>query len=60
MDKNSILMFDINSEYKLKEYCNKEEALNKLFFEICPKNTDIKDILLKASTLNDFFETSSI
>ncbi|WP_462361127.1 GNAT family N-acetyltransferase [Parvimonas micra] len=41
-----------------KEYCNKEEALNKLFFEICPKNTDIKDILLKASTLNDFYSTN--
>ena len=41
-----------------KEYCNKEEVLNKLFFEICPKNIDIKDILLKASTLNDFYSTN--
>lgn len=41
-----------------EEYCDKEEALNKLFFEICPKNTDIKDILLKASTLNDFYSTN--
>ena len=41
-----------------EEYCNKEKALNKLFFEICPKNTDIKDILLKASTLNDFYSTN--
>lgn len=41
-----------------EEYCTKEKALNKLFFEICPKNTDIKDILLKASTLNDFYSTN--
>lgn len=41
-----------------KEYCDKEKALNKLFFELCPKNTDIKDILLKASTLNDFYSTN--
>lgn len=40
-----------------EEYCDKEEALNKLF-EICPENTDIKDILLKASTLNDFYSTN--
>lgn len=43
---------------KSDEYKDKEEALNKLFFEICPKNTDIKDILLKASTLNDFYSTN--
>lgn len=43
---------------KTDEYKEKEEALNKLFFEICPKNTDIKDILLKASTLNDFYSTN--
>lgn len=40
------------------EYKEKEEALNKLFLELCPKNTDIKDILLKASTLNDFYSTN--
>lgn len=40
------------------EYKDKEEALNKLFFELCPKNIDIKDILLKASTLNDFYSTN--
>lgn len=43
---------------KKDEYRKKEEALNKLFFELCPKNTDIKDILLKASTLNDFYSTN--
>jgi hypothetical protein len=41
-----------------EEYCNKEKALKKLFLKLCPKNTDIKDILLKASTLNDFYSTN--
>lgn len=43
---------------KKDDYKEKEEALNKLFLELCPKNTDIKDILLKASTLNDFYSTN--
>lgn len=43
---------------KKDEYKEKEEALNKLFLELCPENTDINDILLKASTLNDFYSTN--
>ena len=43
----------------LENYHLQEDALNKLFFELCPKNTDIIDILLKASTLNDFYSTNS-
>ncbi len=35
-----------------------EIALNKLFFELCPNNTDIIDVLLKASALNDFYSTN--
>ena len=42
----------------LENYHLQEDALNKLFFELCPKNTDIIDILLKASTLNDFYSTN--
>ncbi|WP_416148943.1 hypothetical protein ACM26V_22175 [Salipaludibacillus sp. HK11] len=42
----------------LENYYLQEEALNKLFFELCPKNTDIIDVLLKASTLNDFYSTN--
>ena len=38
----------------LENYHLQEDALNKLFFKLCPKNTDVIDILLKASTLNDF------
>lgn len=42
----------------LENYHLQEDALNKLFFELSPKNTDVIDILLKASTLNDFYSTN--
>lgn len=42
----------------LENYRLQEDALNKLFFELCPKNIDITDILLKASTLNNFYSTN--
>ena len=42
----------------LENYHLQEDALHKLFFELCPKNTDVVDILLKASTLNDFYSTN--
>lgn len=42
----------------LENYHLQENALNKLFFKLCPKNTDVIDILLKASTLNDFYSTN--
>ena len=41
-----------------ENYSLQEQALNKLFCELCPKNSDIKDILLKCSTLNDFYSTN--
>ena len=37
---------------------DKELALNKLFYELCPENKDIRDILIKCSTLNDFYSTN--
>lgn len=37
---------------------NKELALNKLFYELCPENKDIRDVLIKCSTLNDFYSTN--
>ena len=43
---------------ELENYRLQEDALNKLFFELCPQNTDIADILLKASTLNNFYSTN--
>lgn len=42
----------------LENYHLQENALNKLFLELCPKNADISDVLLKASTLNDFYSTN--
>lgn len=41
----------------LESYRLQEDALNKLFFELVPTNTDISDILVKAATLNDFYST---
>ena len=41
----------------LKGYTLQERALNKLFLELLPGNSEITDILLKASCLNDFYST---
>ena len=43
---------------QLENYTLQEEALDKLFFKLCPVNTDITDILLKVSALNDFYSTN--
>ena len=43
---------------ELENYHLQEDSLDKLFFKLCPKNTDITDILLKVSTLNDFYSTN--
>ncbi|MBQ6959586.1 MAG: hypothetical protein IJP78_01270 [Clostridia bacterium] len=43
---------------ELENYHLQEDALDKLFLKLCPKNTDITDILLKVSTLNDFYSTN--
>ena len=45
--------WDIQENYVLQE-----NALDKLFFETYPSNTDINDILIKASSLNDFYSTN--
>ena len=42
----------------LDNYVNQEHALDKLFGELCPYNTDINDVLIKCSTLNDFYSTN--
>ena len=43
---------------ELENYNLQEEALDKLFLNLCPINTDITDILLKVSALNDFYSTN--
>ena len=42
----------------LENYSLQESALDKLFFTLAPSNTKIEDILLKVSTLNDFYSTN--
>ena len=42
----------------LENYHLQEDALDKLFFCLAPQNQEISDILLKASTLNDFYSTN--
>ncbi len=42
----------------LENYVLQENSLDKLFFKLCPNNNDITDILIKASTLNDFYSTN--
>ena len=43
---------------KLPSYSNQEKALDKLFMDLCPKNDNIEDILIKCSSLNDFYSTN--
>lgn len=42
----------------LENYVLQESALDKLFFDTYPNNTDINDVLIKASALNDFYSTN--
>ena len=42
----------------LENYVLQENALDKLFFETYPENKDINDILIKTSSLNDFYSTN--
>ncbi len=46
-----------NQEKTVNRKYTRKRKMDKLFFELCPKNTDVIDILLKASTLNDFYST---
>ena len=43
---------------ELEDYHLQEDALNRLFFNLCPDNKNISDILLKVSVLNDFYSTN--
>ena len=43
---------------ELENYHLQEEALDKLFFTLCPENLDMSDILLKVAALNDFYSTN--
>jgi hypothetical protein len=41
----------------LENYVLQESSLDKLFKVVLPNNTETEDILIKASTLNDFYNT---
>lgn len=42
----------------LENYVIQEKALDDLFIETYPKNTDIKQVIIKVSALNDFYSTN--
>ena len=42
----------------LENYILQESSLTLLFNKLCPDNTNIEDILLKVSALNDFYSTN--
>ncbi len=42
----------------LENYVNQENSLKKLFQETYPFNKDINEILIKVSSLNDFYSTN--
>lgn len=42
----------------LENYVNQENSLDKLFFDLIPEIKFIEDILIKCSTLNDFYSTN--
>jgi len=42
----------------LDSYREQERTLNRLFFDLAPGNQDITDILLKVTTLNQFYSTN--
>jgi hypothetical protein len=48
----------LNKWKELENYVLQEESLNKLFSEHYSENKDIHEILIKASTLNDFYSTN--
>jgi len=48
----------LNKWNDLENYVLQENALDKLFFKVYPKNTDIDDVLIKCSSLNEFYSTN--
>ena len=48
----------LNNWQNLPSYSNQEKALDKLFIDLCKFNDNIEDILIKCSTLNDFYSTN--
>ena len=53
----AVMHYQISWE-ELDSYREQERALNRLFFDLAPENKDIADILLKVTTLNQFYSTN--
>lgn len=48
----------LNKWDSLENYVLQEKSLDKLFFNTYPNNIEIEDILIKVSSLNDFYSTN--
>ena len=48
----------LNKWKSLENYVLQEKSLDKLFFYTYPNNNDIAEILVKCSSLNDFYSTN--
>lgn len=56
-NKKEVIKY-LNLWDSLENYVLQESSLDKLFFKTYPENKDINDILIKASSLNDFYSTN--
>ena len=56
-NRNSVKRY-IEKWDTLENYTAQEHALNRLFRDLCPHNTEIEDVLLKVATLNTFYSTN--
>ena len=54
----NVIQRHLSRWHKLENYRLQEDCLNRLFGDLCPENKTIEDILLKVSTLNDFYSTN--
>ena len=52
------VMIYLNQWDNLENYVLQEKALDRLFLKLAPDNTVIEDVLIKCSTLNDFYSTN--
>ncbi|MGN1379240.1 MAG: hypothetical protein ACI4XR_02455 [Bacilli bacterium] len=55
--KNEVKKY-LDKWVSLENYVLQENSLDKLFFKTYPNNDNINDILIKASSLNDFYSTN--
>lgn len=56
-NKKEVIKY-LNLWDSLENYVLQESSLDKLFLKTYPENKDINDILIKASSLNDFYSTN--